>query len=81
MASSAQQCLYQNWVSFEWECHCYLLAQPQCHSWKQMESLNLNAIILTKAVCEEISKDHILGFQGPNDFLECSDKSSKYKTP
>lgn len=45
-----------------WKCHWYLLAQPQPHSWKQMESLNLNAIILTTAICGEISNDHILGF-------------------
>lgn len=52
--------------------HCYLLAQPQLHSWKQMESHNLNAIILTTVIGEEISKDHILGFWGAlgfaNDF-------------
>lgn len=69
MAKSSQECMHQcdtnvYLIPSEPRCRCYLLAQPQPRSWKQMESLNLNVIILTTAICGEIGQDHMPAFQG-----------------
>lgn len=69
MAKSSQECTHQcdtnvYLIPSEPRCRCCLLAQPQPRSWKQMENLNLNVIILTTAICGEISQDHMPAFQG-----------------